>query len=265
MLLDVVRRAAARLAALHVDDGAERALIGAAAAGVETGGAAGGALRALDRHQRDRRAVDARQVGHEIVQRLERARRRVMQDFVEPAFGLAGKQRHAHRLGAVKIRIHAIEHRQHARHMEAADADLDTALAQRLRQIERARELVRLHAGQHHHAGAGGLDHRRQAFGADAGIGFVESVNLDIDVVAENSPLGAILRQTEKRGQRVRRDRRANPLDDIAVVVVMRRLHKQQTELPACGGRLGHRRSHRHIPIGNPHAVETLLRLSRVA
>ena len=36
-MLDVVRRAVARLAALHVDDGAERALIGAAAAGVEAG------------------------------------------------------------------------------------------------------------------------------------------------------------------------------------------------------------------------------------
>src|SRR5450756_1644952 len=57
--LDILRRAAARLAALHVDDGAERALVGATAAGVEAGGAAGGALRTLDRHQRDRRALAA--------------------------------------------------------------------------------------------------------------------------------------------------------------------------------------------------------------
>ena len=34
-VLDVVGRAEARLASLHVDDGAERALIGTAAAGVE--------------------------------------------------------------------------------------------------------------------------------------------------------------------------------------------------------------------------------------
>jgi len=36
--LDVVRRAAALLAPLHVDDGAERVLIGAAAAGIEVSG-----------------------------------------------------------------------------------------------------------------------------------------------------------------------------------------------------------------------------------
>ena len=36
-MLDVVRRAVARFATLHVDDGAERALVWAAAAGVETG------------------------------------------------------------------------------------------------------------------------------------------------------------------------------------------------------------------------------------
>ena len=46
-LLDVVRRAAARLAALHVDDGAERALVRAAAAGVEAGVVTGGALEVV--------------------------------------------------------------------------------------------------------------------------------------------------------------------------------------------------------------------------
>ena len=73
-VLDIVWRAAARFAALHVDDRAERTLIGTAAAGIEAGGAAGGALRAFNRHQRDRRAFDTRQVAHVVVERLERAR-----------------------------------------------------------------------------------------------------------------------------------------------------------------------------------------------
>src|SRR3569623_1295374 len=84
-VLDVVGRAAARLAALHIDDGAERALVGAAAAGVERGGAARCTLRALRRHQRDRRAVDPGQVVHEIVERLERVGGRVEQHLVETA------------------------------------------------------------------------------------------------------------------------------------------------------------------------------------
>ena len=196
-LLDVFRRATARLAALHVDDGAERALVRAAAAGVEAGGTAGGALRAFDRHQRDRRAFDTRQVVHEIVQRLELTLGRIEQHFVEPAFRLAGEQRDAHRLGAVEIGIDAVEHGQHAGDVEAADPDLDAALAQRLGQIERTRELVRLHAGQHDYAGTGLFDHRGQAIGLDAGIGFVEGMDLNIDVLAQNLALGAVLGQPE--------------------------------------------------------------------
>ena len=46
-LLDVVGRAEARLAALHVDDRAERALERTAAAGIEAGIGAGGALDKL--------------------------------------------------------------------------------------------------------------------------------------------------------------------------------------------------------------------------
>src|SRR6266849_3516288 len=50
-LLDVVRRPKARLAALHVDDGAERALERAATAGVEAGIGAGGAFDELKRQK----------------------------------------------------------------------------------------------------------------------------------------------------------------------------------------------------------------------
>jgi hypothetical protein len=209
--LDIFGRAAAGLAALHVNDGAERALIGTAAAGVEAGGAGDGALRPIDPQQRNRRALDPRQVVHVIIERLERAGVGIAQHQLEPAFRLACDQRQAYRPGAVEIGVDAAEHRQHAGDVEAADADLDAALAQRPRQIERARELVRLHAGEHHHAGAGFLDHRRQAFGADAGVDFVEGV--DVDVIAEHAAIGAILGEAVQRGQRIRRDRRAQPLE----------------------------------------------------
>jgi hypothetical protein len=67
--------------------------------------------------------------------------------------------------------------------------------AQRPRQVERARKLVRLHARQHDHAGAGSFDHCCQAFGADSGIGFVKGLYIDIDIFAQDAALGAILGQ----------------------------------------------------------------------
>ncbi len=90
-VLDIVRRAAARFASLHVDDGAERALVGTAAAGIEAGGA-GGALARVAPQQRHRRAFDPRQVVHVIIERLERAGGGVAQTPVEPPFGFAGEQ-----------------------------------------------------------------------------------------------------------------------------------------------------------------------------
>ena len=59
-----------------------------------------------------------------------------------------------------------IAHRQHgdgAGDMETADRDHDAARPQRARDVERARKLVRLHADQEHHAGAGRADEHCEA------------------------------------------------------------------------------------------------------
>jgi hypothetical protein len=45
------------------------------------------------------------------------------------------------------------------------------------------------------------FDHRCHALGADAGVGFVEGVNLDVDVVTEDVTLGAVLGQAVERGE----------------------------------------------------------------
>src|SRR5205814_9421383 len=110
-------------------------------------------------------------------------------------------------------------------------ADLKAARAQWPRDVERARKLIRLHADEHDHSRAGLLDHARQLFRTDACVGFVERVNGQIDVIAENATLRAIARETLERRERVRWNRGAQPLDDVAVVVVMRRLHEDETEL----------------------------------
>ena len=93
--LDVVGRAIARLAALHVDDRAERTLERAAAPGVETGHEPGGALDGRRRQHRHRRAFDARQIVHEIVERLAARRAQASGALVEPPLGFAREQRDA--------------------------------------------------------------------------------------------------------------------------------------------------------------------------
>ena len=65
--LHIVGRAETRLAPLNVDDGTERALIGAAAPGIKAGAKAERAGHILLGQERHGRAFDARQVLHEIV------------------------------------------------------------------------------------------------------------------------------------------------------------------------------------------------------
>ena len=111
--------------------------------------------------------------------------------------------------------------------MEAADRDLHAELAKRPRDVHRARILVRLHADDADQA-AIAADDARDAFGPDAGVGLVEGGDVDLDIVAEHAALAAIQRQPVQNRQRVGRNRRTPPLDDIAVVVVMRRLDQHE-------------------------------------
>src|SRR5262249_8906944 len=115
--------------------------------------------------------------------------------------------------------------------MKAADRHRDASLTQRLGEVERARELVRLNSDQHHHAIAGDADHRGKTIAADARIGLVKRMNVDLDIRPEHAPLGAILRETVERGERSRRYRGTQPLDDVAIVVVMRRLHQYEAKV----------------------------------
>ena len=98
-LFEIVGGAEAALAALHVDDGAERALIGAAAAEVDRRIMARRAREMFARQDRRRLAFERGQLVHEIVERLQRAVPGVEQHFVEPMLlRFAGEQRNAERL-----------------------------------------------------------------------------------------------------------------------------------------------------------------------
>ena len=202
-LLDIVGRAPPRLAPLHVDDGAERTLIGAAAPGVEAGDAAGGAYHLVGGQEWNRRAFDRRQIVHEIVERLEVVRESVAQHHFHAPLGLAGEQRAAHGACLVQMCVLAAQHAEHARDVKAADGDLDAARAQRPRDVQRPGELVGLHADQHHHPGAGLFDHLGDALGPDQRVGFVMGVNFELDIVAQHVALGAVHGQAMQRRKRV--------------------------------------------------------------
>ena len=64
----------------------------------------------------------------------------------------------------------------------------------------------------------------------DDRVALVASLDLDIDVGTEHALIRAFLEQAIDAGEAVRGDRRAQPLDDIAVVVVMRRLDQNDAE-----------------------------------
>ena len=124
--------------------------------------------------------------------------------------------------------------------MEAADDDRNAGGAQRLGDMQRARILVGLHADQADEAEIiVGAHLGDDAIDADARIGLVDGDDVDVDVGPENFALRAVVEQAVDAGQRIRRHRRAVPADDIAVVVVMRRLHQHDAEALACGGCLG--------------------------
>ena len=126
----------------------------------------------------------------------------------------------------MQIGIVPAQHAHRARDMKPAQRHLHAAFQQRLRQVERVRELIRLHADHHHHARTCILYHPCQSFRMHARVRLIERMDLDLDLVAEDVSLCAIAGQPIDRRQRIRRDGRAKPLNHVPVIVVMRWLHQ---------------------------------------
>ncbi len=222
--LDVVGRAVARLSALHVDDGAKAALERAAAAGVKAGIMSGHPRDHFARKNRINGGRHFRHVGQIIVDRLGFAFGDVAQNIGHAAFGLAGEQMNAEIERLLQVRRQSRQHGDAAGDMKAAHDHGEPKRAELPAEIERARKLVGLHADQAHHATAGGADALRHGRHIDDGVALVAGIDLDIDVGAEHAVVGTLPHQPIDAGERVRRQGRAQPLDDIAIPVVMRRL-----------------------------------------
>src|SRR6185312_13108833 len=85
-LFEIVGRTKPALAPLHIDDGAERALIWAASPEIDAGERSRGPPHVLSRQERRRLAGQRRQLVHVIVQRLELSIPRILQNFIKPPF-----------------------------------------------------------------------------------------------------------------------------------------------------------------------------------
>ena len=195
---------------------------------------AGDPLDAFARQQRSYRTLQPRQIVHIIIDRRETARVGIQQHLIEPSFGLAGEDRNAEIERFLNIGRNFRQHGEAARDMKTADTDPDTGGSQRPGHIHGVRELVRLNADEADHAATAiGLNLSNDFLRLNTGVGFIGGPDDDIDVGSEKPPVDGIGEQPVERRQRVRRYGRAKLLDDIAVIVVMRRLDQiDQKRLP---------------------------------
>ena len=115
--------------------------------------------------------------------------------------------------------------------MEAADTDRKARIEERTGKIDRAWELVRLHTDHSYQRTATLLPyHADDAVGPYPPVGLVVSVQADLNVRSQYLAPARVLGKSIEAGQRIGRNGGTNPLDGIAVVVVVRRLdhHKMQ-------------------------------------
>jgi hypothetical protein len=188
--------------------------------------------------------LDAGQVLEIVVDRLDRAGRGIAQQGVAALLELARIERDAKVERRLQVGLHRAEHGETARHMEAADRDRQAGRPQRPGDVEGAGELVALHADQKDETE---IAVPPEAFDdllrPDPGVDLVERIDVDVDVIAQHPPLARLVDQAVDGRQRVRGNERPEPLDDVTVVVVVRRLDQRDLETAIDG-----LRRHRHAP-----------------
>jgi hypothetical protein len=208
------------------DDGAERALERTAAAGIEARHALDCLPQMLGGKNRRRRRFESGQVFQVVVDRLQRAVRRVGEDFIHPPFQFAGEQADAHIDRNLQVGLQAGQHGEASGYMEPADHHRKAGRAKPPGDVERPRVLVRLHADKSHQSEIPMTPKlRQQALDSDARVNLVDNRNVDLGVGAKHVPARGVARQTVQDGKRIGRDEGARPLDDVSVIVVVGRLN----------------------------------------
>ena len=256
---DIVGRARPGLATLHVDNRTKAALKRAPAPGID---ARASGQAALDDARGNTGQGSPRESGKIVergVERFEPVMIGVAENLVEVTFRLPSEDGNPELLRLANLCRRFGEHGQRAADVKAADAHGNAGRPEGPGYINGARKLVGLDADQGNQAFAvAGLDFANDALRLDTGVDFVERRDPDVHMFAQNAPLGAIKGDSVKHPQGVRRDIGANPLDDVAVVIVMGRFDEIEVKRLA----LSARPFPRHHAASSPTFWGTLDRLS---
>ena len=190
------------------------------------------------RQERWRLAGQCREIVHVVIERLERAVPAIAQHFIKAAFlGFAREKADTERLRLADVRRKFREHGDAARYVKSADANRQAGRQEGTGEIDRTRELIGLHADQSdQRAAALFTDQVDDAVRPYAPVGFVVGVETNFYVRAQDVAATGVFGERIEARQGVGRDGRADPLNRIAVVVVMRRFdhHKMKKTVTDC-------------------------------
>src|SRR5262249_41576726 len=102
--------------------------------------------------------------------------------------------------------------------MESTDDHWDSCRAQRAREIERARILVRLHTDQRNKAECPVPPKPGQNLAeVDARVRLVDDREVEVDLRSQHRTVRRITRDAMDDGERIRRDECPHPLNDVSV------------------------------------------------
>ncbi len=167
-----------------------------------------------------------------VVERRQLAVPGVAQYLIETAvLCLASKERDTQRLRLPHVRRHLGQHRNTARDVETADADREMSGYKATRKIHGAGKLIGLHSYEANQGFAALLgDHSNDLVRTHAPVRFVVGVQTDLHVRPKRLAAVGVLRKPVQTGERVGRNGRPEPLNGIAVVIVVRRLDHDEVE-----------------------------------
>jgi hypothetical protein len=193
--LHVLDGAEAGFLTLDVDDRAERAPEGAAAAGIEAGPRSGIARDDLAGQPGNRLSFQSRQVVHVIVEGFQFVVPGVLPQGFDASLDLAGEEADAIGLRFGDLGRGVLEHRHASAHVKPPDADLHAAGEEAAGEVHGAGKLVRLHADQGNEDPAvRALQTGRDLFRHDARVGLVAGFQPNLHIRSERPTLDGVLR-----------------------------------------------------------------------
>ena len=106
--------------------------------------------------------------------------------------------------------------------MKTADADREAGREERASEIDRARKLVGLHADQADQRSAALLADQDDAFRPNAAVGLVICMQANFDIRSQHLAAAGVFSERVQASKRIGRNGGADPLDRIAVVIIVR-------------------------------------------